>query len=80
MCEKMVMKTANDIQIISRSPDVISGAAVFAGTRVLVGTLIDYLAGGHLLEDFLDDLPTVSREQAIELLTRLKEVIEDARI
>jgi uncharacterized protein (DUF433 family) len=69
------MKTANDIEVISRSPDVMSGAAVFAGTRVPVQTLIDYLAGGHPLEDFLDDFPTVSREQAIELLTLLKEML-----
>lgn len=75
-----VIKTANDIHVISRSPDVMSGAAVFAGTRVPAQTLIDYLAGGHLLEDFLGDFPTVSREQAIELLTRLKEVIEDAQV
>lgn len=74
------MKTATDIQVISRSPEVMSGAPVFVGTRVPVQTIIDYLAGGHPLEDFLDDFPTVTREQALELLARLKEMLKDAQI
>jgi uncharacterized protein (DUF433 family) len=74
------MKTATDIQVISRSPEVMSGTPVFVGTRVPVQTIIDYLAGGHPLEDFLDDFPTVTREQALELLARLKEMMKDAQI
>lgn len=74
------MKTEVEAQIVSRSPDVMSGAPVFAGTRVPVQTLIDYLAGGHPLDEFLDDFPTVSREQALELLHRVKEMLADARI
>lgn len=74
------MKTATDIQVISRSPEVMSGTPVFVGTRVPVQTLIDYLAGGHPLADFLDDFPTVSREQALELLARLNEMLKDAQI
>jgi uncharacterized protein (DUF433 family) len=50
-----------------------SGAAVFAGTRVPVETIFDYLAGGHTLDEFLDDFPTVRREQALELLTQIKQ-------
>jgi len=57
-----------------------SGTPVFAGTRVPVQTMIDYLAGGHPLEDFLDDFPTVTREQALELLAHLKEMLKDAQI
>ena len=57
-----------------------SGAPVFAGTRVPVQTIIDYLAGGHPLDEFLDDFPTVRREQALELLQRIKEMLADARI
>ena len=72
------MNTEVEAQIISRSPDVMSGTPVFAGTRVPVQTLIDYLAGGHPLDEFLDDFPTVSREQAIELLHRVKEMIEES--
>ncbi|HEV2763250.1 MAG TPA: DUF433 domain-containing protein [Pyrinomonadaceae bacterium] len=74
------MKTDVEAQIISRSPDIMSGAPVFAGTRVPVQTVIDYLSGGHSLDEFLDDFPTVSREQALELLQRIKEMLADARI
>ena len=51
-------------KIVSRDPEVMSGELVFAGTRVEVKTLVDYLKGGHPLAEFLDDFPTVSREQA----------------
>ncbi len=57
-----------------------SGTPVFAGTRVPVQTIIDYLAGGHPLDEFLDDFPTVRREQALELLNRVKEMLADAQI
>ncbi len=53
---------------------------MFAGTRVPVQTIVDYLAGGHPLDEFLDDFPTVSREQALELLQRVKEMLRDARV
>ncbi|MBA3239826.1 MAG: DUF433 domain-containing protein [Acidobacteria bacterium] len=74
------MGTEIETQIISRSSDVMSGAPVFAGTRVPVQTIIDYLAGGHPLDDFLDDFPTVRREQALELLERVKELLKDAQV
>jgi uncharacterized protein (DUF433 family) len=51
-------------KIVSRNPEIMSGELVFAGTRVEVKTLIDYLKGGHTLDDFLIGFPTVSREQA----------------
>lgn len=51
-------------QIVSHNPDVVSGALVFAGTRVPVQILIDYLKAGETLDRFLDGFPTVSREQA----------------
>lgn len=74
------MNTKTEENVISRSPDVMSGAAVFAGTRVPVQTLLDYLAGGHPLEQFLDDFPTVTREQATTLLYKLEESLETAQI
>ena len=74
------MKTEAEVQIISRSPVIMSGAPAFAGTRVPVQTIIDYLAGGHPLDEFLDDFPTVRREQALELLRRIKEMLADAQI
>ena len=76
----MSMKTEVETQIISRSPDVLSGAPVFAGTRVPVQTIIDYLAGGHSLDAFFDDFPTVRRDQALELLQRIKEMLANAQI
>lgn len=51
-------------QVVSRDPDVVSGALVFKGTRVPVQTLVDYLKSGETLDRFLDGFPTVSREQA----------------
>ena len=74
------MSTETAEAVISRSPDIMSGAPVFAGTRVPVQSLLDYLAGGHPLDEFLADFPTVRRAQAVELLRRLKETLKDARI
>lgn len=51
-------------QVIRRDPDVQGGTPVFAGTRVPIQTLIDYLKDGRTLEDFLDGFPSVSRAQA----------------
>ncbi|MEL6772886.1 MAG: DUF433 domain-containing protein [Bacteroidota bacterium] len=51
-------------QVVSRDPDVVSGALVFKGTRVPVQTLIDYLKSGETLDRFLDGFPTVTRAQA----------------
>ncbi len=65
------MKFINTKSIITRSHDVMRGAAVFAGTRIPAHSLLDYLAGGHPLEDFLKDFPTVRREQALELMQEL---------
>ena len=55
-------------QVISSDPDVQGGAVVFAGTRVPLKNLIDYLEAGDSLEEFLDDFPSVSQEQAIAAL------------
>ena len=70
------MNATNESTVVSRSPQIMSGAAVFEGTRVPVQTLLDYLAGGHPLEDFLDDFPTVTREKAVALLHELSHSFE----
>ena len=49
-----------------------SGTPCFAGTRVPVKTIFDYLEGGETLDEFLDDFPTVTREIAIALLEEAK--------
>jgi len=55
-------------EVISSDPDVQGGAVVFAGTRVPLKNLIDYLEAGDSLELFLEHFPSVSREQAVAAL------------
>jgi uncharacterized protein (DUF433 family) len=54
--------------LISRDPEIMSGALCFTGTRVPVQTLFDYLEGSSSLEDFLEDFPSVQRAAAIAVL------------
>lgn len=65
--------TVMDQRIISRSPDVLGGTPVFAGTRVPVQTLLDYLEGGESIDDFLDGFPSVKREQIVAFLEQAKD-------
>ena len=55
-------------QIVSANPEIMSGAPVFAGTRVPVQTLFDYLEAGDSIEEFLAGFPTVSRQQVVSFL------------
>ncbi len=55
--------------IITISPEIQSGVPVFAGTRVPVKNLFDYLKGGDTLTEFLSDFPSVKREQVMALLS-----------
>jgi len=55
-----------------------SGTTVFVGTRVPVHTLMDHLASGISLDEFLDDFPTVKREQAVAFLGLSKEALVGA--
>jgi uncharacterized protein (DUF433 family) len=52
-------------KVVSRSPDVMSGTAMFTGTRVPVQTLLDYLEAGESIDDFLKGFPSVTRVQVI---------------
>jgi uncharacterized protein (DUF433 family) len=61
--------------LITTSPDRLSGTPVFAGTRVPVQTLIEYLEAGDSLEAFLDDFPSVSREHAVAVLELAKSAL-----
>lgn len=54
--------------ITQRDPDILSGTTVFAGTRVPVRSLFDYLEGGDTLEEFLRQFPSVQRHQALAVL------------
>lgn len=63
--------------VVTSSPDILGGAPVFAGTRVPVQTLLDYLEGGESLDAFLEGFPSVKREQAIAFLKEAKLLLTD---
>lgn len=62
--------------ILVKNKDILGGAPVFRGTRVPFQALLDYLEGGHTLDDFLADFPTVSREKAIAALEAAKALVD----
>jgi uncharacterized protein (DUF433 family) len=59
--------------VFHSDPEILGGAVVFKGTRVPLQNLMDYIEGGYSLEEFLDDFPSVTRQQAIQGL-------EEARV
>ncbi len=61
--------------LISTSPDRLGGTPVFAGTRVPVQSLIDYLEAGHPLDHFVEQFPSVSREHAVAVLELAKQAL-----
>lgn len=60
-------------EVIVVNPRIMSGTPCFRGTRVPFQNLIDYLEGGHSLDEFLGQFPTVSREMAIQALEEAKD-------
>lgn len=66
-------------RLIDRNPDILGGTPVFSGTRVPVRILMEHLEAGDRLDDFLDDYPTVTRDQAVKLLERAKTALVGAR-
>ena len=61
--------------IIIKDPQILGGTPVFRGTRVPFQALLDYLEGGETLDEFLDDFPTVTREDAIAALEHAKTLV-----
>jgi uncharacterized protein (DUF433 family) len=61
--------------VVHRDPDILGGTPVFVGTRVPVRTLLDYLEAGDPLDEFLEDFPSVSREQAVAALRLAREML-----
>ena len=57
-----------DASLISRNPEIMSGAPCFTGTRVPVQNLFDYLEGSSSLEDFLEEFPSIRRDVAVTVL------------
>ena len=62
--------------VVSRDREILGGTPVFAGTRVPVRNLIDCLEGGYTIDEFLEDFPTVSRDQVIAFLENTKAELE----
>ncbi len=58
--------------VIEINPKKVSGTPVFAGTRVPIQNLFDYLEGGESLEDFLEGFPPITREQVVAVLEMAK--------
>ncbi len=66
--------------IVRSDPEILGGIPVFAGTRVPIGSLFDYLEGGESLDEFLRQFPSVKREQAIAALDYARDILlSDAR-
>ncbi len=65
------MMTAERMIVVD--PEIMNGTPCFRGTRVPFKNLMDYLEGGHSLQEFLDQFPTVTREMAVQALEEAKE-------
>ncbi len=61
--------------VVHSDPEILGGTPVFTGTRVPLQALLDYLEAGRPLDEFLDDFPSVTREQAVAALEEAKRVL-----
>ena len=67
-------------RVIHSDPQVLGGVPVFAGTRVPLRALIDYLEAGDSLNEFLDDFPSVTREQAVAALEQALDSLQPGEV
>ncbi|MBM4166867.1 MAG: DUF433 domain-containing protein [Ignavibacteria bacterium] len=65
---------------INIDPEILGGTPVFVGTRVPIQAMFDYLEDGEPLEEFLENFPTVSKEQAIEVLHLAEKFITSEKV
>ena len=72
----MAPSVADPTAVVHSDPEIMSGTPVFVGTRVPLQHLIDYLAGGDSLDEFLRQFPSVRREQAQAALVLAREALE----
>lgn len=79
MSQRKNDSTVQDL-VISRDPEVMGGTPVFAGTRVPVQALIDYLIADRSISEFRNGFPRVEHEQIIELLRRTGQLLNDAHV
>ena len=59
--------------VVHSHPEIVSGEPVFVGTRVPARNLVEWIEGGYTLDEFLDNFPSVTREQAIAFLEQAAE-------
>ncbi|HEX8598718.1 MAG TPA: DUF433 domain-containing protein [Chloroflexia bacterium] len=69
----VVLDTQQLSGLITCDPEIVSGTPVFAGTRVPIKNLFDYLEGGHDLQEFFEDFPSVGEEQVRGVLELAKD-------
>ena len=65
---------------VNIDPEIMGGTPVFNGTRAPIQTLFDYIESGETLEEFLDDFPTVSQDQVVEVLKMAKKTLTTEKI
>ena len=65
----------NQSSVVHSHPEIVSGEPVFVGTRVPARNLLDWIEGGHTLDEFLDNFPTVTRDQAVAFLEQATEAL-----
>ena len=65
----------NQTPVIHSHPEIVSGEPVFIGTRVPARNLLDWIEGGHTIDEFLDNFPSVTREQAVAFLEQAGEAL-----
>ena len=73
----MVAMQAESLSVVHCDPEISGGTPVFRGTRVPVRTLFDYLEGGETLDQFLDQFPSVARDQALAALDLARSSVLD---
>jgi uncharacterized protein (DUF433 family) len=73
----LVMMTLSEDVPISIDPEIMSGVPVFEGTRVPVSALLENLEVGVSLDEFLENFPTVKREQAVRVLEHFRSELDD---
>ena len=61
--------------IVHSHPEIVSGEPVFVGTRVPARNLVEWLEGGHTLDEFLNNFPSVTRDQAVAFLEQATEAV-----
>lgn len=66
-------------RLVTKDPEVLSGIPVFAGTRVPVQNLLDYIKSGLSINDFLDDFPGVEKSTVLALLDQLDLDVDDKK-